>query len=121
MKGHHMKITISMVLRMMILLGGCSYKTKINVSGGRTPDIELSGSGTMIDFTIYGPKQRAGEGRDAYTVWRLIPSNTTGDSDLGDLDDIGSIKYGTIPKGYRQVYPENNSPPQPLREGESYM
>src|SRR5262249_33426710 len=98
-----------------------SYKTKIKVSGGSTPDIELSGGGTMIDFTIYGPKQRAGEGREAFIVWELIPIDTSGNGDLGDLDDIGSIKYGSVPKGYKQVYPENNSPPPPLKEGESYM
>ena len=113
-----MRITITAVLLTLILLGGCSYKTKIKVSGGSTPNIELSGGGEMIDFTIYGPKQRPGEGRESFIVWKLIPAHN---SDLGDLDDIGSIKYGTVPKGYKQVYPENNGPPQPLKEGESYM
>src|SRR5262249_41927773 len=81
------------------------------VNGGNTPDIELSGSREMIDFTFYftfyGPRQRPGEGREAFIVWRLIPARN---SDLGDLDDIGSIMYRTVPKGYKQVYPENNSP-----------
>jgi hypothetical protein len=123
-----MRQSIATLLIILFVMGafiGCSlfgsYKTRIKVIGGGIPNFELSGSGTMIDFTIYGPKQRPGEGREAFIVWKLIPIDTTGDSDLGDLDDIGSIKYGTVPKGYKQVYPENNSPPLTLKEGESYM
>jgi hypothetical protein len=41
--------------------------------------------------------------------------------DLGDLNEMGSIKYGIIPKGYKQVYPENNNQPPLLLEGQSYM
>ena len=117
---------VTLLIILFVLEGfiGCSfgsYKTKIKVIGGNIPDFELSGSGTMIDFTIYGPKQRPGEGPEAFIVWKLIPIDTTGDGDLGDLDDIGSIKYRAIPKDYKQVFPENNAPPLPLKEGESYM
>ena len=118
-------VTLLIILFIIAAFIGCSsfwsYKTNIKVIGGSIPDFELSGSGTMIDFTIDGPKQRPGEGPEAFIAWKLIPINTAGDSDLGALDDIGSIKYGAVPKGYKQVYPENNAPPLPLKEGESYM
>jgi len=97
----------------------CSFfyhDTRIKVTGGSIPTFGLSGGGTVIDFTIYGPKQRSGTGREAFIVWQLRPVSN---SDC--LNEIGEIEYGKIPKGFKQNYPENDFPPPQLKEGESYM
>jgi hypothetical protein len=116
-----MKLKVTILI--IFMLAGCpsfrSYKTKITITGGPVPTFGLSSSGTMVDFTIRGPRQRAGEHSGAFIVWELRPIGNT--DDIDDLNGIGSIKYGEIPKGYKQVYPENNSPPPPLLEGEHYL
>jgi len=72
--------------------------------------------GSIMHFTIYGPKQRSGTGPEAFIVWQLRPV-----SNSNSLNDIGEIKYGKIPNGFKQTYPENDVPPPLLKEGESYM
>ena len=113
---------LNCLLVMLILLFGCSCgdrKTKISVTGNSIPVFTLSGSGLITDFAIYGPRQRAGDQQAAFAVWQLVPV-----SDIDSLDDvssISSIKYGIIPKGYKQVYPEGGTSPTPLPEGVKYL
>jgi hypothetical protein len=83
---------------------------------GSMPTIGLSGGGTITDFTIYGPQQRSGTGREAFIVWQLRPVSSS-----DSLNEIGEIKYGNIPNGFKQTYPEDGVPPPQLKEGESYM
>ena len=112
----------AMFLVMIFMLGICTacsflyHKTRIKVTGGSIPTFGLSGGGTVIDFTIYGPQQRSGTGREAFIVWQLRPV-----SNSDNLNEIGEIEYGKIPKGFKQTYPENDAPPPQLKEGESYM
>lgn len=108
---------------MLVLLSGCigftGFKTEITLAGGTIPTFGLSGSGKIVDFIVTGPRQRSGEGLQAFTVWEFRP---LGNIDyLDTLDRLKSVKYGEVPKGYRQLYPENNSPPLPLMEGQSYL
>ncbi len=101
------------------LLSGCySYSTKIKLSDGRRPTFKVSGSGEIVKFTLYGPRQRPGNEEAAWIVWKFVPSRST--DWLDDLNTIGRIKYGEVPKDYRQVYPENGASPPPLEEGTQY-
>jgi hypothetical protein len=112
----------AMFLVVIFILGICTacsflyHKTRINVTGGSIPTFGLSGGGTVVDFTIYGPQQRSGTGREAFIVWQLRPV-----SNSDSLNQMGKIEYGKIPKGFKQTYPENDVPPPQLKEGESYM
>ena len=112
----------AMFLVMLFMLGICTacsffyHKTRIKVTGGSMPTIGLSGGGTITDFTIYGPQQRSGTGREAFIVWQLRPVSSS-----DSLNEIGEIKYGKIPNGFKQTYPEDDVPPPQLKEGESYM
>lgn len=99
---------------------GCGdYKTEIKLTGGSRPTFGLSGSGKILNFTINGPRQRSGEGPEAFTVWEFRPTGNT--DDLDSLDRLKVVKYGEVPDGYKQVYPENNSPPPQLVENEPYL
>ena len=111
------------ILTLGTVLVGCihfgSYKTEIKVAGGNTPTFGLSGSGKILKFTINGPRQRPGDGPEAYTVWEFRPIGNTDDLDV--LDRLKTVQYGVVPTGYKQLYPENNLPPPSLVEGESYL
>lgn len=114
-------LTIVTLLILVMLTGWYllgPYATKIRLSGGSIPTFKVSGRGEMVNLTIHGPRQRPGEEEAAWIVWKLVPIRFTGE--LDDLNAIGSIKYGEVPKGYRQIYPENNAPPPPLVEGHHY-
>lgn len=111
------------VMLMLVLLSGCigftGFKTEITLTGGTVPTFGLSGSGKIVDFILTGPQQRQGEGLQAFTVWEFRPLGNIDNQDT--LDRLRSVKYGEVPKGYRQLYPENDSLPPPLKEGESYL
>src|SRR5215471_6879677 len=53
-----------------------------------------------------------------FTVWKIIP--IYGLSNGRYLWTLGSIRYGVVPKGYKQIYPENNVSPPLIVEGETY-
>jgi len=115
--------SLTAMFLVMIFMSGiytaCSFfyhKTRIKVTGGSIPTFGLSGGGTIIHFTIYGPQQRPGTGPEAFIVWELRPV-----SNSDSLNEIGEINYGKIPNGFKQTYPENDVPPPQLKEGESYM
>jgi len=113
-------LTVGLVL---ISIVGCKsfdeYSTKIKLEGGETPTFVLSGSGLLSDFIVYGPRQRPGEGGRAFTVWEIQPVKGTSEGEL--LKKIGSIKYGVVPKGYKQIYPEDGSMPPPVVPGVRYV
>jgi hypothetical protein len=46
-------------------------------------------------------------------MWQLDPSRDFRVSEL-------SITYGIVPSGFKQVYPANGKPPEPLIEGKIY-
>lgn len=101
---------------MLILIVGCALSgqqaTKIKLEGGETPTFVLSGDGLLTDFIVYGPRQRPGNGGKAFTVWQI--QSVKGVSDGESIKKIGSIKYGVVPDGYKQIYPENGSTPPPV-------
>lgn len=116
------KLTLKPFALLVILLGCSScgdYETKITLKGGAIPIFYLSGSGKIIKFTINGPQQRKGEGPEAYVVWEFKPNVDT--DDLNTLSNMRLVTYGVTPRGYKQIYPENNSSPPSIIEGETYL
>lgn len=92
--------------------------TKVRLEGDNIPIFHLSGSGTLGDFVIFGPKQRdIGSDRDD-AVWEIMPIDGYLNGEL--VEEISSIRYGEVPKGYEQVYPENNAPPPSLLPEKKY-
>ena len=115
-----MKITILTVVMTFII--ACSQSdqksTHIDLEGGEKPTFKLNGGGSLDRFIVYGPRQREGGGSVAFTVWEIVPIN--GLSNGRYLWTLGSIRYGVAPKGYKQIYPENNVSPPLIVEGETY-
>ncbi|MCI0393052.1 MAG: hypothetical protein MOB07_30335 [Acidobacteria bacterium] len=90
------------------------------VTGGNPPVIKFKGAGAPAQLYVMGPftleqlkeDKIHGGGKDYY-MWQLDPSRDFSVSKL-------SITYGTVPDGFRQVYPANGKSPGPLIEGKIY-
>ena len=99
---------------------GCERSTRVWVKGGTAPVFDLSGSGAVECFTVYGPDfmTKAEKPRDEnYAVWKISPSGGFHGTWIGKL---GSITYGVVPDGYTQIIPKEGTPP-PLMEGQKYF
>jgi hypothetical protein len=92
--------------------------TKVTLEGNDPLTFILSGSGELDDLIIYGSRQRdVGSDRN-YAIWEIQPINGYMKGD--QIARIGKIKYGIVPEGYKQIYPENNEVPPALVPGERY-
>src|SRR5262245_26487183 len=115
-----MKIAILIIV--MIFMIACfrsnQDSTHIDMEGGEKPTFKLHGGGSLDRFIIYGPRQREGGSSVSHTVWEIAPID--GPLNGKYLWTLGSIKYGVVPEGYKQIYPENNVSPPLIVEGEIY-
>ena len=116
---------------------GCEIDTKVSVTKDNPPKFTFSGNGILAQMCVSGPftldeiKLLAGtEGRlitkeeslkidqvigGRRTLWQLDPGRGK------YITDLPVIIYGELPKGFRQVYPKDNSATSPLLEGKYYM
>jgi hypothetical protein len=114
--------TLSAIGFMLLTLSfiGCERSTRVCVKGGTAPVFDLSGSGAVECFTVYGPDfmTKAEKPRDEnFAVWKISPSGGFHGTWIGKL---GSITYGVVPDGYTQIIPKEGTPP-PLMEGQKYF
>jgi hypothetical protein len=104
-------------LALVISMGlACERNTVLKIEGGNPPKFVMSGNGILGGLMVRGPKkQREAEGEDALIYWRIRNLR----DEAVRVEEIGAIIYGTVPEGYRQIYPENGTAP-PLIDGEKY-
>jgi len=122
---------------MMAVFIGCEIDTKVRVTKDNPPKLTFSGNGILAQMYVSGPftldeiKLLAGtEGRLITKEESLKIEQVIGGSRvLWQIDpgrgkyvaDLPIITYGELPKGFRQAYPDDNSPPLPLLEGKYYV
>jgi hypothetical protein len=139
----HKRMQIWVIFLLIItIVNGCEVDTKPIVRGGNPPTIEFSGTGALAQLYVSGPyalEQLKQEYKQEYKItgekniptpeqqkelerirdnkghslWQLDPSRDFRVSGL-------SITYGIVPEGFKQVYPANGKPPEPLIEGKIY-
>jgi hypothetical protein len=117
----HKRMKIWLIFSLIITtVNGCEVDTKPIVSGGNPLIIKFDGTGALAQLYVMGPytleqlKQDKIDGDEKdYYMWQLDPSRDFRVSRL-------SITYGIVPNGFRQVYPANGKPPEPLIEGKIY-
>jgi hypothetical protein len=86
-----------------LLITACERDTQLKITGGNQPTFLLSGSGTMGSLRLRGPqKQREADGEAAFLYWFIDAKDK-----IEYVEALGTITYGKVPKGYRQVYPED--------------
>jgi hypothetical protein len=127
-------ITFLIAIWIVILLG-CEIDTKVRVTKDNPPKFTFSGNGILAQMYISGPYtldevklvakietkiitkeellkiKEEGANR---TLWQIDPG--TGKY----VSDLPAIIYGETPKGFKQVYPKDNTYPSPLLDGKYY-
>jgi hypothetical protein len=105
---------------LFILVTGCERRTEIKLTGGNPPTFVLSGSGRLGELIIFSPEQEkvADPFDTTYALWEIAPE-MKGESGASLVEDLNTIIYGVVPKGYKQTKPENGAPP-PLISGRRY-
>jgi hypothetical protein len=96
----------------------CERRTAVKLEGENPPVFVVSGGGELGCLRIYGPKQREVGSDLNYAIWEIEPTN--GYMEGERLERLGRITYGVIPKGYKQIYPENDAAAPPLVDGQKY-
>src|SRR6266850_5990985 len=113
-----MRAMLLISLFSLTLMSTCERATKVKLAPGNPPTFSLSGNGTLGDLIIYGPKQRDINSDRRFALWEIEPIN--GFMNGRSIASISTIKYGVVPEGYKQIYPENGASPPALVEGPKY-
>jgi hypothetical protein len=106
-------------LAMFISLSACEQRTVVNLEGGNPPRFSMSGSGTLAEAIIFGPEQeQVSDPFDTrYAIWHIVTEEGRAGAYVRDL---GSITYGVVPQGYKQIIPERTKAPAALTPGKRY-
>lgn len=115
----NLRSTFALVL-MACSFSGCEWPTRVNLKGGAAPVFDLSGSGEVECFTVFGPDfmTKAEKPSDEnFAVWKIEPS---GGFHGTWISKLGSITYGVVPEGYAQTIPKEGTPVR-LMEGQKYF
>jgi hypothetical protein len=116
MMSHFRSILATLLLLITGVVLACERATKLVISGNNPPTFVVSGSGSLGTIRVRGPeKQRDAAGEDAFLYWVIV--NKEDEEQL--VERLGPIRYGKVPAGYKQIYPEQGEAP-PLVEGERY-
>jgi hypothetical protein len=99
---------IAIVLVVVLSAVACQPPGALTRRSGKAV-VVLPGTGAVIDLVVYGlfPSR---------TIWRIVregqaPGNTLAAAEL---------VYGVVPAGYKQLIPQDGSPPPPLEVGGLY-
>ena len=109
-------------LVLLTAMTSCERRTVITLEGGNPPTFTLKGSGRLGEVVICAPEQERIAGSDpfdyTYALWQIKPERD-GEQAAARLEDLHSITYGVVPKGYKQIKPDGG-PPSSLSPGKRY-
>jgi hypothetical protein len=114
------KLVLGILL--LTVMTGCEARTTVRLEGGNPPTFVLAGSGRLGEVVIFSPEQESIAGSDPFDVthalWQ-IRAEGEGQQSTTLVEELHSITYGVVPRGYRQIKPESGPPP-PLSPGKRY-
>jgi hypothetical protein len=113
---------LSFLLLLSVFVTSCERRTLVKLEGGNPPSFVLAGSGRLDEVFIFAPEQERMASSDPfddrYGIWNLQPEGE-GENAKAFVEDLHSITYGVVPRGYKQVKPKAGAPP-PLIPGKRY-
>jgi hypothetical protein len=113
---------VSAAFTILFALTSCERKTVVRLEGGNPPTFLMSGSGRLGAVIIFGPEQEriasSDPFDDTYAVWE-IAAEKEGEEGAARVEDLRSITFGVVPKGYKQIKPKGGPPPS-LSPGKRY-
>jgi hypothetical protein len=112
-KNSKASIRARALILLALTLSGClEVPTRVKVEGGDVPAFALFGTGNLASFSVSSlpPEEKLLSRDQIKLLWKLVaqPNNSAG----RPLRDIGKLTYGTVPDGYKQVFPEKGAPPE---------
>lgn len=109
-------------LLLLAVITGCERRTVVTLEGGNPPTFILKGSGRLGEVIIYSPEQEliaeSDPFDDRYALWKLAPERD-GEQAAARVEELHSMTYGVVPRGYKQIKPASGPPP-PLSPGKRY-
>jgi len=90
----------------------CEKPTEMAVTAENPPTIYLSGQEYFDRLEVRGPLPERMDDEKEILIWRLVP-----ESSPPRLQDLPSIKYGSVPAGLVQTEPKLSSPPSFVEGG----
>ncbi len=110
------------LLLLVCFMSECERRTEVRVEGGNPPRFVLKGSGRLGQAIIFGPEQeriaQSDPFDDTYALWEIEPE-TEGEIAATPVEELGSLTYGVVPSGYKQIKPKTDPPPE-LESGKRY-
>src|SRR6185436_8006830 len=104
----------SITFLIVISLTGCEQDMTITISQANPPSFKLSGSGSLIFFSVFEPVQGRRPTIDDPKMWEIRPISEN------RIPKLPPITYGIVPEGFRQITPSDGASPPPLVEGKVY-
>lgn len=100
------------VLLMVFSLSCGERRTEVRLDGTNPPVFAISGSGNLVELLVSTKidDKSLPPSKRSKVLWRIIPKTRDGKS----VETIGSITYGVIPPGYKQVVPADGQVPPAL-------
>jgi hypothetical protein len=110
------------LLLVLCFFSECERRTEVSVEGGNPPRFVLKGSGRLGEVRIFGPEEetiaQSDPFDDRYALWEIEPE-TEGETAATPVEELGSMTYGVVPSGYKQIKPKTGPPPK-LEFGKRY-
>ncbi len=127
-------VIVSLILLSLAMLARCEIDTKVRVTKDNPPKFTFSGNGILAQMYVSGPftldelrlivgdkvltKEEASKIKqvigDSRVLWQVDPGRGQ------YVANLPTITYGELPKGFKQVFPKDNTNPPPLLEGKYY-
>ena len=107
---------------LLLMLIGCERPTNVRLESANGIVFAITGDGSVGQLTVFSPRHReeaSSPSDQRFAIWMIEPVN--GYLNGPRIAQLESVKYGSVPIGYRQVIPADWHSPEPLLPGKTYL